>query len=39
MTTLEYFLWGLAALLLPLLGSFLVIATQAGESRRKPRPL
>ena len=39
MTTIEYLLWALAALLLPLIGSFLVIATQAGESRRRPRPL
>lgn len=39
MTTMKYLLWGLAALLLPLLGSFLVIATQAGESRHRPRPL
>ena len=39
MTTMEYLLWGLAALLLPLIGSFLVIATQVGESRRRPRAL
>jgi len=39
MTTMEYLLWGLAALLLPLLGPYLVIATRAGESRRRPRPL
>ncbi|MFC1936281.1 hypothetical protein ACFLYP_01295 [Chloroflexota bacterium] len=34
LTTWEYVLWGLLALLLPILGPYLVISSRPGESRQ-----
>jgi membrane-bound metal-dependent hydrolase YbcI (DUF457 family) len=34
LTTLAYFLWGLLALLLPILGPYLVITARPGEPHR-----